>query len=479
MHKKHTKIVATISDQRCSQDHIRELFEAGMNVVRLNTAHQNIEGSKKVVDSVRNVSDEIAILIDTKGPEIRTTVARDPIEVKTGETIEVTGDPDMPCIPGRLSVNYPGFVQDLSVGNSILIDDGDIELIVEGKSESALICKVLNPGYIKSRKSVNVPSVQINLPPVNEKDREYISFAVENDVDFIAHSFVRRKEDVLAIQSILKEHHSRIKIIAKIENQEGVDNIEEILDHVYGIMVARGDLGIEIPGERIPGIQRMLINSCIRRKKPVIIATQMLHTMIEHPRPTRAEISDVANAIYTGTDALMLSGETAYGQYPVEAVSMMTRIAMEVENSEESKGASSISSIDNEIAAFLANTAFLASKNLNINAVVIDTLTGRTGRYMAAFRNLNPVFAACYSVRVMRELALSYGIFPFYIDPKENTDTFKRSVVSYLLDHGELDRSDRIIVVGGSFGPRKGASFLEISRVSEIVGKTKGDLPPA
>ncbi|MFA6126923.1 MAG: pyruvate kinase [Bacteroidales bacterium] len=471
MQKKHTKIVATISDQRCSQDHIRELFEAGMNVVRLNTAHQNLEGSKKVVDSVRNVSDEIAILIDTKGPEIRTTVARDPVEVNTGDTIEIIGDPDMACIPGRISVTYPGFVNDLSIGNRILIDDGDIELVVEAKSSTALTCRVLNQGFIKSRKSVNVPSVSINLPSINEKDRTYIKFAIDNDVDFIAHSFVRNKEDVLAIHEILKEHNSKIKIIAKIENHEGVDNIEEILNHVYGIMVARGDLGIEIAGEKIPGIQRMLIEACIRRKKPVIIATQMLHTMIEHPRPTRAEISDVANAIYTGTDALMLSGETAYGNYPVEAVSMMTRIALEVESSKES-GGMTISSIDNEIAAFLANTAFHASKDLNTNAVVIDTLTGRTGRYMAAFRNRNPVFAACYSVRVMRELALSYGIFPFYMNPKENTDTFKRSVVCHLLDHGELDASDRIIVVGGSFGPRKGASFLEISKVSDLLGRT-------
>ena len=469
MQKKHTKIVATISDQRCSQDHIRELFEAGMNVVRLNTAHQNLEGSKKVVDSVRNVSDEIAILIDTKGPEIRTTVARDPIEVIAGELVEFIGNPDLPCIPGRICVTYINFVDDLEIGNRILIDDGEIEMIVEEKAEKSLQCRVMNSGFIKSRKSVNVPGVSVKLPSLNEKDKDYIKFAIDNDVDFIANSFVRTKEDVLAIQSILKEKQSKIKIIAKIENQEGVDNIEEILNHVYGIMVARGDLGIEIAGEKIPGIQRMLIKACIRRKKPVIIATQMLHTMIEHPRPTRAEISDVANAIYTGTDALMLSGETAYGEYPTEAVSMMTRIALEVENSSEPQSAA-ISSIDNEIAAFLANSAYHASKNLNISAVVIDTLTGRTGRYMAAFRNKNPVFAACYSVRVMRELALSYGIYPFYMDPKESTDVFKGSVVSYLLDHGELEPSDRIVVVGGSFGARKGASFLEISKVSDLLG---------
>jgi pyruvate kinase len=329
---------------------------------------------------------------------------------------------------------------------------------------------VVNSGIVKNNKGINLPGIKTNLPAISEKDYADILFGIENDIDYIAASFIRTAYNIDEIRRILKENNgSHIKIIAKIENMEGVDNIEEILNHVYGIMVARGDLGIEIAGEKIPGIQRMLIKACIRRKKPVIIATQMLHTMIEHPRPTRAEISDVANAIYTGTDALMLSGETAYGEYPTEAVSMMTRIALEVENSSEPQSAA-ISSIDNEIAAFLANSAYHASKNLNISAVVIDTLTGRTGRYMAAFRNKNPVFAACYSVRVMRELALSYGIYPFYMDPKESTDVFKGSVVSYLLDHGELEPSDRIVVVGGSFGARKGASFLEISKVSDLLG---------
>jgi pyruvate kinase len=312
--------------------------------------------------------------------------------------------------------------------------------------------------------------VSVNLPSLSDKDRDFIRFAIEQDIEFIAHSFVRRKEDVLAIQSILKEHQSKIKIIAKIENQEGVDNIAEILNHVYGIMVARGDLGIEIAGEKIPGIQRMLVKAAVKRKKPVIIATQMLHSMIEHPRPTRAEISDVANAVYNGTDALMLSGETAYGQYPVEAVSIMARIAIEVENNKETDDVPSITSIDNEIAAFLANSAYHASRDLKIDAVVIDTLTGRTGRYMAAFRNRNPVYAACYSKRVMRELALSYGVYPFYMDPKESTDTFRKSVVTYLVDNGEISVSNRIVVVGGSFGPRKGASFIEISNVSDLLG---------
>ncbi len=473
MARKHTKIVATISDQRCSEKHIRQLYEAGMDVVRINTAHQSPEGSAEIIANVRKVSDRIAILIDTKGPEIRTTVTRDPIEVKTGDTLEIIGDPDLPSIPGRIGVTHRGFFDSLSVGDRILIDDGELEFAVVSKREGTLFCRASNNGFVKSRKSVNVPGVSIDLPSLNEKDKEYIRFAIGNDIDFIAHSFVRRKEDVMAIQEILGEHHSRIKVIAKIENQEGVDNIEEILDVVYGIMVARGDLGIEIPAEKIPGIQRKLINACIQRKKPVIIATQMLHTMIEHPRPTRAEISDVANAIYSGTDALMLSGETAYGAYPVESVSTMTRVALEVENSREAPG-TTISSIDNEIAAFLANAAFHASRDLNTGAVIIDTLTGRTGRYMAAFRNRNPVYAACYSKRVMRELALSYGICPFYMDPKENTDSFKRSVTSYLLEKGEIALDERVILVGGSFGPRKGATFIEISKVSDLQNSLLG-----
>ncbi|MCD6331696.1 MAG: pyruvate kinase [Bacteroidales bacterium] len=466
--RKHTKIVATISDQRCSEDFLRELHEAGMDVVRINTAHQDLEGSRKVVESVRKVSDKIAILVDTKGPEIRTTVTRDPIEVASGEEVKFFGDPEKPSLPGEISVTYPGFVDNLSVGDKILVDDGDVAFTVIKKETGYLLCKALNKGWIRSRKSVNVPGVTTHLPALNEKDRTYIRFAVENDLEFIAHSFVRNKEDIIQIQQILDEYHSEIKIIAKIENQEGVDHIEEILDHAYGVMVARGDLGIEIPAEKIPGIQRRLVSACIRRKKPVIIATQMLYTMIEHPRPTRAEITDVADAIYFRTDAIMLSGETAFGKYPVEAVKTMTRVALEVE---KARGTSdiTISSIDNEIAAFLANMTIQASSELETEAVILDTLSGRTARYIAAFRNRNTIFAACYSPRVVRELALSYGVYPFYMHPASHTDAFKRAVASYLLQEGEISPDHRVVLVGGSFGPRKGASFLEVGKVSDLV----------
>ncbi len=418
--------------------------------------------------NIRKVSDSIAILIDTKGPEVRTTVARDPIEVKVGDVYTFVGDPDRPSVPGSICVNYKEFVNDVSIGNRILIDDGELAFLVTEKKDDKIIAEAENDGWVKSRKSINLPGVSLNLPSLSEKDKTYIEFATRHDVAFIAHSFVRRKEDVLAIKQILGLNKSKVKIIAKIENQEGVDNIEEILDHAYGIMVARGDLGIEISGERIPVIQRKIIDICLRRKRPVIIATQMLHTMIENPRPTRAEISDIASAIYSHTDAIMLSGETAYGKYPVEAVQMMSKVAYEVESEKEVREFS-ISSIENEIAAFLANSADQASLELPTKAVIVDSQTGRTARFLSAFRNKNTIFAACYSKRVMRELSLSCGIYAFYIKKEKTTDAFKKSVVSYLKEKGQLDMEDMVVLVGGSFGPRRGATFLEIGFVKDLV----------
>ena len=304
---KHTKIVATVSDQRCDVAFVEALYKAGMNVVRLNTAHMMEEGLTRVVNNVRTVSDRIGILMDTKGPEVRTTttVNKEPIPFKTGEIVKVIGNPDQETSHDCICVSYKNFVNDLAIGSDILIDDGDLEMKVTGKSGDCLLCEIQNDATLGSRKSVNVPGVRINLPSLTEKDRNNILWAIDHDLDFIAHSFVRNKQDVLDIQRILDERNSPIKIIAKIENQEGVDNIEEILEVAYGVMIARGDLGIEVPAEKIPGIQRMLIRKCVEVKKPVIVATQMLHSMINNPRPTRAEVTDIANAIYYRTDALM------------------------------------------------------------------------------------------------------------------------------------------------------------------------------
>ena len=390
--KKRTKIIATISDQRCDVEFIRSLYEAGMNAARINSAHVTTESAAKVVENVRKVSDRIAIIIDTKGPEIRVTGMapgfETGIKVSRGDMIRIKGsETNEPSNNEVVYVNDSSIYKDVPVGAAILIDDGELEMEVTEKKDDELICRVKNNGVIKPRKSVNIPNVPINLPSVTERDFEFINWAIDMDMDFIAHSFVRKKEDVLAVKKIIEERNSTIKIISKIENQEGVNNIDEILDETYGIMVARGDLGVEIPAERIPGTQRFLVNKCIESKIPVIIATQMLHTMISNPRPTRAEISDVANAIYQRVDAVMLSGETANGDYPVEAVETMARVAAEVEKDHSNPNIEmNLVRINNEITAQLCRSAVRATLNLPVKAIVIDTLSGRTGRYLAAFR---------------------------------------------------------------------------------------------
>ena len=328
---KHTKIVATVSDQRCEVEFIDALYKAGMNVVRLNTAHMAEEGLTRVVNNVRTVSNRIGILMDTKGPEVRTTTAQAPIPFKTGEIVKIMGNPEGETSHDCICVSYRNFVNDLGVGSDILIDDGDLELKVIEKKEDFLVCEVENDATLGSRKSVNVPGVRINLPSLTEKDRKNIIWAIGHDLDFIAHSFVRNAADVKAVQDILDAHNSDIKIISKIENQEGVDNIDEIIDSCYGIMVARGDLGVEIPAEELPYLQKMMIQKCNDQFKTVITATQMLDSMMRNPRPTRAEVTDVANAVYDGTDAVMLSGETAQGKYPLEALQMMVHIIEQTE----------------------------------------------------------------------------------------------------------------------------------------------------
>ncbi len=468
---KKTKIVATISDRKCDVEFIRELFNAGMNVVRLNTAHQTPEQAKKVIDNIRSVSSRIAILVDTKGPEIRTSAYGHELTVNTGDTVKVCGNPKGESGNGILYVSYPNITNDVSKGSYLLIDDGEIELRVVSVENDYLECQATNCGIIKYRKSVNIPNAKINLPSLTAKDIEFIEFSIKNNVDFIAHSFVRTKQDVLDIKSIIAKHNSKIKIIAKIENQQGVDNIEEILDHTYGIMVARGDLGIEIPSEKIPNIQRYLINKCIESKKPVIIATQMLHSMIEHPRPTRAEINDVASAIYQRADAVMLSGETAYGQYPVDAVKTMTRVAQEVERDLDVDPNISLTRIHNKITATLARNAVRACSSLPIKAIVVDTMTGRTGRFLSAFRGKVPVYAMCYNETVMRQLALSYGIKANYMELIDSRDSFLSDAISRLLNNEKITENDMVLVIGGSFGPSNGASFLEISEVKNLMNK--------
>jgi len=476
---KHTKIVATISDLRCDVDFIKDLYQAGMNVVRMNTAHIDDEGFNRVISNTRAVSNKIAILVDTKGPEIRTTKTSDgePIHLITGNKVKIIGDPTVLSTADCIAVSYTSIVQDVAVGCDILFDDGEIDLKVIDKGDDFLSCEVLNDGELGSRKSVNVPGVRINLPSLTEKDIKNIGLAIKLDVDFIAHSFVRNKRDILDIQKILDEQHSQIKIIAKIENQEGVDNIDEILEVAYGVMIARGDLGIEVAQEKIPGIQRLLIRKAVNAKKPVIVATQMLHSMINYPRPTRAEVTDVANAIYYRTDAIMLSGETAYGKYPLEAVQTMSRIAEEAESGKvpenDIKIKYSANSKEPDTTAYLAEQTAKAAYKLGTKAIITDSFTGRTARYLAAFRSTNPVLAICYKERTMRELALSYGVFGSYQAERADSREYLLDAMSDLREKGKILDEDYISYLSGSFGPGAGTTFLEINQVKKILHDQK------
>lgn len=468
---KQTKIVASISDLRCDVDFIKVLFKAGMNVVRMNTAHANREGFENLIRNVRQVSNRIGILMDTKGPEVRTTNnAEGSIDYKIGDKVRIVGNPEQDTTRECICVSYPNFVRDLSVGAHVLIDDGDLDLVVTDKDENALYCEVCNDATLGNRKSVNVPGVRINLPSLTEKDRNNILYAIEKEIDFIAHSFVRNKQDVLDIRAILDEHHSDIKIIAKIENQEGVDNIDEILEVADGVMVARGDLGIEVPQERIPGIQRKLIKKCILARKPVIVATQMLHTMINNPRPTRAEVTDIANAIYYRTDALMLSGETAYGKYPVEAVSTMAKIAAQAEKDkmEENDIPIPLTPENTNVTSFLAKQAVRATTLMPIRAIITDSFSGLTARNLAAFRGKYPVLAICYKEKTMRHLSLSYGVEAMYMPEKANGQEYYITALHKLINDGTISRNDMVAYLSGGKAGTK-TSFLEINQVDDVL----------
>ncbi|MGM9705856.1 MAG: pyruvate kinase [Prevotella sp.] len=467
---KKTKIVASISDRRCSPEFIRKLFFAGMNVVRMNTAHATPEGIRNIVKNVRSVSSHIALMIDTKGPEIRTTAVVEPINYKTGDVVKIFGRPEMESSHDIINVSYSDITKDVKTGDHMLFDDGELDMLVLENTGPMLVAQVQNDGVLGSHKSVNVPGVHIDLPPLTEKDLRNIKLAIELDIDFIAHSFVRSAADVKTIQKILDEHNSDIKIISKIENQEGVDNIDEIIDASYGIMIARGDLGIEVPIERIPGIQRQLIDKCVIKKKPVIVATQMLHTMINNPRPTRAEVTDIANAIYSNADALMLSGETASGKYPLEAVCTMASVAEQAEHDLVNRFVPLNDNCSQR--EFLAYSAIEATRKLGVAGIVTDSESGETARHLAAFRGPTPVLAICYKEKTQRLLNLSFGITPIF-QKKHNTPEYLFvASIRMLRQKGYIGMNDKIAYLSGSFGENGGTTFLEINNVSQVFDKS-------
>ena len=466
MQRKLTKILATISTHNCSEEFLHSLHDAGMDAVRLNTAHMTTEDAAKVVRNVRATSDGIGILVDTKGPEVRTREIETPIVIETGETVRIVRS----APTGKaFCVSYPQFVDEVPVGALILIEDGTIELEVVEKNSDHLVCRAKNAGRIAVRKNVNVPGVSLNLPSLSGRDEEFIRFAAHNELDFIAHSFVRNRHDIKAVQDILDEENSKVKIIAKIENTAGLDHLEEILDACSGVMIARGDLGVEVPFERLPIIQKRIIQMCARKAKVVITATQMLHTMIENPRPTRAEVSDVANAVFDGTDVVMLSGETANGKYPLEAVSAMTRIACEAETQRPLGWNIETEDTSSPTRTYFARAAAHACQDIAVKAIVADSESGRIARLISSFRPYAPIYVKSANMHTVRELSLTYGVYAAQQEHQPTTDQLVSQSVRSLVNEGVLEHEDLVVVVGGTPGISGATNFMVINSVAQCL----------
>ncbi|XID95663.1 pyruvate kinase [Paenibacillaceae bacterium WGS1546] len=477
-----TKIVCTIGPSSESLENTKKLIEAGMNVARLNFSHGDFEEHGNRIKAIRQASEElnktVAILLDTKGPEIRLgKLKEEPIDLVQGEAITLTTEEILGDIR-RVPITYKELPGDVSVGSTILIDDGLIGLTVEDIQGTEIHCRVVNSGQIKSKKGVNVPGVAISMPGLTEKDVNDIKFGIEVGVDFIAASFVRRASDVLEIRELLERHDARhIQIISKIENQQGVDNLDEILEVSDGLMVARGDLGVEIPAEEVPLVQKMMIEKCNRAGKPVITATQMLDSMQRNPRPTRAEASDVANAIFDGTDAIMLSGETAAGKYPMESVQTMSRIAERAESALHyreiftKQANAQQTSVTEAISQAVANSAL----DLEAKAIVTSTESGYTARMVSKYKPKSPIIAVTPVEQVLRRLQLVWGVIPVKGVPAATTDEMFDIAVQGALDTGIVRLGDTIIITAGVPVGRSGTTnLIKIHNVGELIAKGQG-----
>ena len=474
---KKTKIVCTLGPASQSEETLTKLIENGLNVCRFNFSHGSHEEHKERMDIVKKVRDElkkpVAILLDTKGPEIRTGNFADPeVFLEEGSKFIITmadviGNKEM-C-----TVSYKGLAEDVVEGDIILIDDGLVGLKVENVVGEEIHCVVENSGIVKNHKGVNVPGVKINLPALTPKDISDIEFGITQGIDFIAASFVRKASDVLAIREVLENNNATdIQIISKIENQEGVDNLGETLQVSDGLMVARGDLGVEIPTEDIPIVQKQMIKKCNALGKPVITATQMLEdSMIRNPRPTRAEVTDVANAIYDGTDAIMLSGETAAGKYPVEAVKVMAAIAKRIEETLDydtilrSKGLNN-TNVTDAISYATCTTA----KSLTASGIVTSTSSGYTARMVSKFRPKTPIIAATPNERTSRQLSLSWGVYTVMCEQAENTDDLIDNSIEASKNEGYIHEGELVVITTGvPTGVSGTTNLIKVQVISEEI----------
>ena len=477
-----TKIVCTLGPASSTVEMLEELLAAGMNVARLNFSHGTHEQHAVTIAAARqaanNQEKNLALLLDTKGPEIRIgTFADGKVSLQEGDYFTLTTATDVVGDVNNVCVNYPDITKDVESGNKILLDDGLIVLEVQDVGESELRCRVVTGGELSDRKGVNIPGVRLNLPAISEKDQEDIIFAIKNDLDFIAASFVRKADDVLAIRAILEAHRSHIHIIAKIESQEGVDNIDKILESADGIMVARGDLGVEIPAEEVPLVQKMIISKCNAAGKPVITATQMLDSMIRNPRPTRAEASDVANAIFDGTDAVMLSGETAVGRYALEAVRTMSRIGERTETALQYKKIleSFEPPAERSVTDAISYATCHAAQELGAAAIITATQSGFTARNVSKYKPKSRIVAVTPREHVARRLALTWGVFPVMCRPTNSTDEMFSAAIEASLQSQYIENGDLVLITAGvPVGVSGSTNLLRVHTVGEIVLQGSG-----
>lgn len=477
-----TKIICTLGPAVDNEDMLRKLMLGGMDVARINFSHGTLDEHKIRVDLFKKIKDElklpIPLLLDTKGPEIRTgKFVTGEVELKEGGSFVLVNE-DIVGDNTRSTVTYKELYKDVRKGGRILINDGLVELEVAEVKGPDIYCTVLNGGVIGNNKGINVPDIHIHLPSITEKDIEDIIFGIENDFDFIAASFVRKAADVIEIKKVLEKYGGHgIKVIAKIENREGIQNFEEIIKVADGIMVARGDLGVEIPVEEVPIVQKQLIESCYRNGKPVITATQMLDSMIRNPRPTRAEASDVANAIYDGTSVIMLSGETAAGKYPLETLEMMCKIAETAENSRDYWKSFStmhydiMASVTNAISHATCTTAL----DLQASAIITVTQTGHTARMISRFRPACPIIATTTDARVHRQLMLSWGVIPYLVREAYSTDEMFDMGVEKALESGLVKNGELVVITAGvPIGISGTTNILKVHIVGKVLVQGTG-----
>ncbi|MCL6634747.1 MAG: pyruvate kinase [Peptococcaceae bacterium] len=477
-----TKIVCTIGPASDSVEVIKRLLLAGMNVARLNFSHGTHEEHARRISNVRRAAGEVgknvAIMLDTKGPEIRLGYFQEePVTLAEGEEVTLTTE-DIKGDKTRIPVNYPGLPADVRPGDTILVADGLIALKVLSASGKEIRCRVVNGGELSSQKGVHVPGVPVNLPAVTSKDVEDIKFGVEHRLDFIAASFVRKAADVLAIRQILEEAGAGLDIIAKIESREAINNLDEIIKVADGVMVARGDLGVEIPAEEVPLLQKAIIERCNRAGKPVVTATQMLESMIHNPRPTRAEASDVANAIFDGTDAVMLSGETAAGKYPVEAVETMARIARRAEAAlhyEEMLGKKRSVSPQRTVTDAISYATCATAQDLGAAAIITSTESGHTAKMVSKYRPRAPIVAVTPHARVLRKLALVWGVQPLLVGVRNNTDEMMAAAIEVSLSAGLIKGGDLVVITAGvPVGVHGTTNLIRVHTVGDILARGTG-----